>query len=30
MFINKSHHKIRVIDIIRRQNKQGCKRSNCL
>jgi len=28
MFINKSRHKIRVIDVIRHQNEQVCKRSN--
>jgi len=28
MFINKYRHKIRVIDVIRHQNKQVCKRSN--
>jgi len=26
MFINKSRHKIRVIDVIRHQNQQVCKR----
>jgi len=28
MFINKSCHKIRVIYVIRHQNKQVCERSN--
>ena len=27
MFINKYRHKIRVIDVIRHQNKQVCKRN---